>query len=62
MTTVRDAINKLHAERGDFRDLPVTVPGKGHWLWGLYMPIYPHGFNECGKKHINPHNTAVNEA
>jgi hypothetical protein len=21
----------------DIQDVPMTVPGCGHWLWGLYM-------------------------
>jgi hypothetical protein len=40
MTTVREQIDRLHTQRGDFRQLPLTIPGKGHWLWGLYTPIY----------------------
>jgi hypothetical protein len=36
----KEALDKLHSERGDFRKMPLTIPGKGHWLWGLYTRMY----------------------
>jgi hypothetical protein len=40
---VKGALEDLH-ERYDIQtiaDIPLTIPGKGHWLWGLYTPMYP---------------------
>jgi hypothetical protein len=61
-TEVKEAIAKLHAERGDYKDKPMTIPGKGHWLWGIYTPIYPEGFNANYKKGTHTHNKAVGDA
>ena len=42
-TEVREALDELHNRNGitSMADIPLTIPGKGHWLWGLYMRMYP---------------------
>jgi hypothetical protein len=62
---IRGQIDKLHSDYGirDIKDLPLSIPGKGHWLWGLYTRIYvDRGMNECSKRGIHPNNTVVEEA
>jgi hypothetical protein len=40
---VKAELARLRAERGNPADKEITIPGKGHWLWGLYLAKY------CGK-------------
>ena len=42
---VKSKLAWLHIMHGITKmdDVPLTIPGKAHWLWGLWMPMY------CGK-------------
>jgi hypothetical protein len=43
-----DELRNKHGVR-NIKDIPLTIPGKGHWLYGVWCPMFPKTLVVSGK-------------